>query len=257
MASNVHTTFEGSLATVVLDRPDKLNAIDVGMLRDLEKVAIMIEERPAIRAVLLTGRGKRAFCVGADIHAWAALEPLDMWRQWIREGHRVLNRLAKLSPPLIAAINGYAFGGGLELALVADLRLAAEHATFAMPEVTIGTVPGWGGTVRLPDLIGSSRAKEMIFSGNRIDAQKAEQWGLVNHVVPAASLMDKAHALATRIADNAPLAVQMAKQLVHSRAHASSVTLEALAGALTATTDDGREGIESFRHRRPPQYQGT
>ncbi len=159
-----------SIATLTLDRAAKLNALGPEMLADLERHIAAIDRDYDVRVVILTGTGERAFCVGADVNAWAALEPLDMWRRWIREGHRVLQRLANLRQPTIAAVNGFAFGGGLELALAADIRIAAEAASFAMPETKIGTLPGWAGTTRLPEAIGAARAKQMIFSGTRIDA---------------------------------------------------------------------------------------
>ena len=167
---------EAGVATLTLDRPAKLNAIGLDMLAELDRLLAEVDVNPDVRAVIITGSGERAFSVGADVNAWAVLEPLDMWRSWIREGHRVLRRLADLRQPTIAAINGYAFGGGLELALAADIRIAADSATFALPETKIGTLPGWAGTTRLPEVIGAARAKQMVFSGCRIDA--ASTWVL-------------------------------------------------------------------------------
>lgn len=256
MTHKIHLTLDGPFATVTLNRPDKLNALDPEMLGGLERLAGQIEENETVRVVLLTGAGERAFCVGADINAWAALEALDMWRRWIRDGHRVFDRLARLRQPVIAVLNGYAFGGGLELALAADIRLAADGIELAMPEVKIGTIPGWGGTWRLPALLGPARAKQMILTGMRIDARKAERWGLVNEVFPREALMDEALALADAVAENAPLSVQMAKQLIDGGGAVASLHLEALAGALAASTDDGREGIASFRERRSAQFKG-
>ena len=252
----IKLALDGPIATVTLDRPDKLNALDPEMLSGLEAAAGQVEEDEDVRVVLLTGVGERSFCVGADINAWAALEPLAMWRQWIRDGHRVFRRLARLRQPVIAVLNGYTFGGGLELALAADVRLAAEGIELAMPEVKIGTVPGWGGTQRLPALIGPARAKQMILTGARIGARKAERWGLVNEVFPREALMDEARALAHAMAENAPLSVQMAKQLIDGADAEVNMALEALAGALAASTDDGREGIASFRERRPARFEG-
>ena len=256
MTHKIHLALDGPVATVTLNRPDKLNALDPEMLSGLETMAAQLEEDETTRVVLLTGAGERAFCVGADINAWAALEPLDMWRRWIRDGHRVFDRLARLRQPIIAVLNGYAFGGGLELALAADVRLAADEIELAMPEVKIGTIPGWGGTQRLPALIGPARAKQMILTGARIDARKAERWGLVNEVFPREALMDEARALAEAMAENAPLSVQMAKQLIDGGGAVASLPLEALAGALTASADDGQEGIASFRERRPARFEG-
>ena len=249
--AEVDLQIRGTVAYLTLQRPAKLNALTPDMLARLEAHAGVIEKAPDVRAAILTGSGERAFCVGADILAWSALEPLDMWRSWIREGHRVLDRLAALRVPLIAAVNGYCFGGGLELALAADMRLASENAAFAMPEVSIATVPGWGGTTRLPKTIGTARAKEMIFSARRIDAETAEHWGLVNSTVPAEGLLDAARSLAEQIAEQAPVAVQLAKQCIDQGVQ------EALAGALAATTQDAQEGLGSFKERRKADYKGT
>ena len=243
---------EDGIATLTLDRPTKLNAIGPNMLADLERVLAEIDGDPAVRVVIVTGSGDRAFSVGADVNAWSALEPLDMWRGWVRDGHRVLQRLANLRQPTIAAINGYAFGGGLELALAADIRIAADSATFALPETKIGTLPGWAGTKRLPEAIGVARSKQMIFSGGRIDAMTAERWGLVNEAVAPGALMDRCRALALEIATNAPISVQLAKAVING----DETTPEALAGALAAGTEDGREGITAFREKRPPRFTG-
>ncbi len=240
------------VATLTLDRPAKLNAIGPEMLAQLERHLADIENAPDVSVVLVTGSGEHAFSVGADVNAWSALAPLEMWRRWIRDGLRILRRLAELRQPTIAAINGYAFGGGLEVALATDVRIAADSATFAMPETTIGTLPGWAGTKRLPETIGTGRAKQMIFSGARIDAATAERWGLVNEVVPLADLADRARALAIEIAANAPVSVQLAKAAIDSHMG----TAEAIAGALAATTDDAEEGIAAFREKRSPRFSG-
>jgi enoyl-CoA hydratase len=243
---------DNGVATLTLDRPAKLNAIGPEMLADLEGHLMEIDKDLDARVVIIAGSGDRAFSVGADVHAWSALEPLDMWRGWVRDGHRTLRSLAHLRQPTIAAINGYAYGGGLELALAADIRIAADSATFAMPETKIGTLPGWAGTKRLPEAIGIARAKQMIFSGSRIDAATAEGWGLVNEVVPLSDLADRAHALAMEIAGNAPVPVQLAKAAIDGNESAP----EAFAGALAAGTEDGREGIAAFREKRSPRFSG-
>ena len=254
--SRITLEIKEATALVLLNRPEKLNAIDPQMLSDLEMTIQQLEGDQRVRAVVLTGAGQRAFCVGADIHAWAALEPLDMWRAWIREGHRVFDRLAQLRQPVIAALNGYTFGGGLELALTADIRLAAEGVEFALPEVTLGTIPGWGGTQRLPTVVGEGRARQMIFTGERVPAVTAERWGLVNEVLDGQALLSRSLELADQIAKNAPIAVQLAKQVMNNQ-QGTGVSLEALAGALAATTLDGQEGIAAFRERRSAQFKGT
>jgi enoyl-CoA hydratase len=248
----VSLAIQEAVATLTLDRAAKLNALGPEMLADLERHIAAIDRNYDVRAVILTGAGERAFCVGADVNAWAALEPLDMWRRWIREGHRVLQRLANLRQPTIAAVNGYAFGGGLELALAADMRIAAGAASFAMPETKIGVLPGWAGTLRLPEAIGAARAKQMIYSGARIDAATAERWGLVNEVVAGVGLMSRARELALEIAGNAPVSVQLAKAAIDGDAAA----VEGIAGALAASTEDGREGVASFREKRAPRFSG-
>jgi enoyl-CoA hydratase/carnithine racemase len=251
-AGRVSLVVAGGIATLTLDRPAKLNALGPPMLHELDRLLDDIDRDPVIRVAIVTGAGERAFSVGADINAWAALAPLDMWRGWVRDGHRVLDRLASLRQPTIAAINGYAFGGGLEVALAADLRIAAETAEFAMPETGIGTLPGWAGTRRLAETIGVARAKQMIFSGARIDAATAERWGLINEAVLPAMLATRASELAAEIAQRAPVAVQLAKAAIDG----SPDALEAISGALAAGTDDGREGIAAFREKRPARFTG-
>ncbi len=244
---------EDHVAWITLRRPAKLNALSVEMLGVLETHVADVDRRQDARVVILTAEGERAFSVGADVNAWSALDPLDMWRWWVRDGHRVMQRLASLRQPVIAAIQGLAFGGGLELAMAADIRIASSSAVFAMPEVTIGTLPGWGGTQRLPALVGVARAKQMIFSGERIDAVTAERWGLVNEVVPPGDLVGRAAELARRIAANAPIAVQLAKSAIDHDVTAP----EAFAGALAASAEDGKEGMAAFREKRSPQFRGV
>ncbi len=250
-------TVADGVAVMTLNRPDKLNAIDTDMLDRLEALLSEIEADPDIRVLVLQAAGERAFCAGADINAWAELKPLGMWHTWIRRGHTLFGRLAGLRQPTIAAVQAIAFGGGLELALSCDLRLAAETAAFALPEVTIATVPGWAGTQRLPQVIGEVRAKQMIFTGERIDAATAVQWGLINASVPAAELNERVMELARRIAGNAPVSVQTAKQLVNAGlGRDTGPALEALAGAMTGFTDDAEEGRVAWQERRPPKFTG-
>jgi enoyl-CoA hydratase len=243
---------DGEIAILTIDRPAKLNALDSGMLIELEERLAAVDRDTSLRVILVTGAGERSFCVGADVRAWSALDPLDMWRIWVRDGHRVLQRLAGLRQPTIAAINGYAFGGGLELALATDIRIASDRATFAMPETKIGTLPGWDGTRRLAESIGSARAKQMIFSGVQIDAVTAERWNLVNEVVRADDLMTRTMELARTIAANAPVAVQLAKAAISG----DPAALEGFAGALAAGTNDGHEGLAAFREKRAPRFTG-
>ena len=243
---------DDAIGLLTINRPDKLNALSVEMLTMLEAHVAEIDRRRDVRVVILAAAGERAFSVGADVNAWSALEPLDMWRWWVRDGHRVMQRLASLRQPTIAAVQGLAFGGGLELAMATDIRVASADAVFAMPEVRIGTLPGWGGTQRLPALVGAARAKQMVFSGQRIDAVTAERWGLVNEVVPADALAERATQMAQQIAANAPIAVQLAKSAIDH----DTTALEAFAGALAAGAEDGKEGMAAYRDKRAPQFRG-
>lgn len=245
---------EDGVATVCLDRPAKHNALTPEMLGQLERILIDLDARRSVRVVLVTGAGERSFCAGADIRRFKALHPLDMWAQWTRQGHRVLAQLAGLRQPTIAAVSGNAYGGGLELALACDLRIVADDATLGLTEVGIGTLPGWGGTGRLRDLIGPGRAKEMIFTGEPLTADRALAWGLANQLLPRAEVIKAARALAAKIADRAPIAVQMAKQAID--AGDAYQEMEQVASAATAYTEDAAEGLASFTEKRPPQYRG-
>jgi enoyl-CoA hydratase len=247
---------EQTVVTLTLNRPDKLNAIDGAMLEALDEALSRLEADQKCRAVILTGAG-RAFSAGADIKEWTALTPQEFGPSWGLRGHRLFDRLAALAPPVIAAINGIAFGGGLEMALCADIRIAAEGARLGLPEVTIGAIPGWGGTQRLPRLVGSGRARQMILTGQPIDAHRAEAYGLVTEVVAADALVGRALELAQQIAANAPLAVQAAKRLIDAALPTSpAATLEVSASMASGATEDAREGRSSFLERRPPRYRG-
>jgi enoyl-CoA hydratase/carnithine racemase len=175
-----------------------------------------------------------------------------MWRRWVRDGHAALDAIASVRQPVIAAINGLALGGGLELAMACDLRIASETAQFGSPEVKIGTLPGWGGTRRLANTIGVARAKQLVFTGEQIDAATAESWGLINERANPSEVLERAHEIAATIADNAPTAVQLSKAVIDSRG--TGPTLEAIAGALAATTEDATEGIASFREKRTAEF---
>ena len=248
---------DGDLATVTLNRPAKLNSLTPAMLDQLEACARALDADTDVRVVILTGCGTKAFCVGADINEWAALQPLDMWRRWVRRGHQVFDQWARLRQPVITAINGHAFGGGLELAIVGDIRIASTQAQFALPEASIATCPGWSGTQRLVRLVGVSRAKYLALSGQRLSAHDAMASGLVHEVVAAEQVLERAKALALEMATKAPVSLQLTKQLINAAAgEDTDATLEAMAGALAATTQDAGEGIRSFQEKRVPKYLG-
>jgi enoyl-CoA hydratase len=252
MTDALTLTIDGPLARLTLSRGAKRNALTAAMLAALDAACARLEAADDVRAVLVASSDAKAFCSGADIGEWGALAAQDMWRRWTREGHRVFDRLAALPQPTIALVNGIAFGGGLELALACDLRLAAPEAVFAMPEVRVGAIPGWGGTRRLARLIGPARTKQMIFRALRVDAATALQWGLVEEVIALPELAPRAEAIAGEIAAGAPGAVRIAKQLVDRGAGGPDV--ETLAAGLAASLDDAREGIAAFAQKRPPRF---
>ncbi|NBB90375.1 MAG: enoyl-CoA hydratase/isomerase family protein [Spirochaetes bacterium] len=260
MSGDTHTiqsTREGHIGVITLSRADKLNALTSSMIEALERALGELSDDDSVRAVIMESSSDRAFSAGADIGEWGGLEPLDMWRQWIPRGNRVFSKLAALRQPTIAVISGIAYGGGLELALACDFRVATESARFAMPEVTIGTVPGWRGLGRLSDVVGTARAKEMVLTGKSVDATTAASWGLVNSVVrDRTTAVHSARDLARDIAANAPIAVQTAKSLLNTGAAGGEAT-DAVVGAMTAFTQDAREGTNSFREKRPPRFTGT
>jgi enoyl-CoA hydratase/carnithine racemase len=255
--ASVRLERDGHVATVTLARPAKLNSLTPAMLDALERCARELDADETVRVVVLGADGDKAFCVGADINEWAALAPLDMWRRWVRRGHQVFDQWARLRQPVIAALNGHAFGGGLELAITADIRICVDAAQFALPEAAIATCPGWSGTQRLVGLIGASRTKYLALSGRRLTAAEALAGALVHQVVASSDLRASTLALAHEIAAKAPVSVQLTKQLVNAAGdEGRAATLEAMAGALAATTEDAAEGIRSFRDKRAPTYAG-
>jgi enoyl-CoA hydratase len=243
------------VATICLDRPAKHNALTPEMLGQLEEILIGLDSDRDVRVVVVTAAGNSSFCAGADIKRFKALQPLDMWAQWTRLGHRVFDRLAGLRQPTIAAVSGNAYGGGFELALACDLRILADDATLGLTEVGIGALPGWGGTGRLRDLVGAGRAKELIFTGEPLTAERALAWGVANELAPKAEVISIARALAVKIADRAPIAVQMAKQAIDAGDGFRS--MEQVSSAATAFTEDAAGGFASFTEKRDPHYRGT
>jgi enoyl-CoA hydratase len=250
---------DADLAVLVLDRPAKLNALTPEMLAELDAHLAAIDSDETVRAVVLQSAGDRVFCAGADIRRFKALTSTQMWRSWTRLGHGVFDRLSRLRQPTVVAVDGGAFGGGLELALACDVRVLADDAVVGLTEVGLGTVPGWGGTARLAHTVGVTRAKEMLFTGAPIDAATALAWGLVNRVVPRADVVGEATALARVVAAQAPVAVQMVKQAVDVAAgthSAAGAALESLAAAASGATDDFAEGLDAFTERRPARFTG-
>jgi enoyl-CoA hydratase/carnithine racemase len=255
MTEGVRLALDGPVARITLARPEKLNALSAAMIGALAGAAAAIEAAPGVRAAIITGEGK-AFCAGGDIADWGALPPLEMWRTWTRAGHRAFDALARLRVPLIAALNGHALGGGLELAGTADIRIAEAQGKFGLPETGIAMVPGWSGTQRLVRRFGPGVVRRLALTGEIVTADRALALGLVDEVVETGGALGRAEALAAQIARRGPVAVAMAKQLVNAAEGEgdASATFEGLAGALAAYTEDGAEGVASFREKREARY---
>lgn len=248
----------GALARLTLARPQKLNALTWSMLSAIDAALARIEGDPAVRCVLVEGEGERAFCAGADIAEWAERSPLEMWRRWIAEGNRVFDRLAALPVPVVAVIDGLALGGGLELALAADLRICTRRSRLGLPETGIATIPGWGGERRLVELIGPARAKQMVFLGELVDGPAALDWGAVNWCVEPDELAAKVAEIADGLAARGPVAVQASKVLLNQAAGAAAAAgLRGLASAVCTFTADGQEGVAAFLEKRAPKFRGS
>jgi enoyl-CoA hydratase len=252
----VDLTSNGGIATVTLNRTDALNAFNSEQLHGVIEVLAAVREDRSIRVVVLTGAGDRAFAAGADIKEMIALGR-DGAMAFGRLGHTMTRSVESLPQPVIAAVNGFAMGGGCELALAADIRLASGNAVFGQPEVGLGIPPGWGGTQRLTRLVGPGLAAEIILSGRRVKAEEALRIGLVNAIYPQAELIDRALEMAASIAKNSPVAVRSAKRLMQLAfngqvASGLDTELHAFADAFLAV--DQREGMAAFVEKRTPDF---
>ena len=256
MSPFVELVFEGPCARLTLKRADKLNALDRPMIDGLFDSARAIDASQESRVAILSGEGK-AFCAGGDIAAWGGLPPLEMWRDWTRAGHRAFEALARLRVPLIVVLTGHAFGGGLELAAVGDIRIAESGIKLGLPESGLGMAPGWSGTQRLVRRFSASVVRRMALAGAMFPAEDGLTLGLVDEVVPKGEGLSRADALATDIAKRGPLAVQMIKAMINAaEGEDRDAPIEGLAGALTAYTEDLAEGVAAFRAKRTPSFGG-
>ena len=255
---NVLYEKKGPIAHVTLNRPKVLNALNKATIAELNEVFKDARDDAAVRGVILTGAGDKAFIAGADISELAHASAIDAERS-SRFGQEVLSLIENLGKPVIAAINGFALGGGCETAMACTIRVAVEHAKFGQPEVKLGLLPGGGGTQRLPRLVGKGRALQLILSGGMISAQEAFRIGLVNEVVPAAELILRAEAILKEIAANAPVAIRCSLEAVNKGMDASQsegFALEAAYFGLCAGTEDKKEGTSAFLEKRAPQFLG-
>ena len=256
--ANVAYDKKGAIATVTVNRPKVLNALNTPTWADLRTAFEDARDDDAVRGVILTGAGDKAFIAGADIGELAHASAVEAERA-SRFGQEVLELVENLGKPVIAAVNGFALGGGCETAMACTIRIAVDTARFGQPEVKLGLLPGGGGTQRLPRLVGKGRALQLILSGEMISAQEAYRIGLVNEVVPAANLIGRAEQILKQIASNAPVAVRLSLEAVNrgmDTSQSEGFALEASYFGLCAATDDKREGTSAFLEKRAPQFHG-
>ena len=246
------------IATITMNRPEALNAFSAEVVSEILQAIEDVKVDESVRVVVLTGAGEKAFSAGADIKAMKGMNALKA-RELSQMGERLCNALENLEKPVIAAINGYALGGGLEVAMACDIRIASENARMGQTEINIGLIPGWGGTQRLTRLIGATKAKELIFTGKMIDARTAEQLGLVNMVVPQDKFRETVRQFALELAQKAPVALKVAKALINKGAEISldaAIALEREGFGVVASTEDLQEGVSAFIEKRKPVFKG-
>lgn len=255
-----HVIYEKNegIATITLNRPEALNALSTEVVEEILRAVEDVRTDENIRVVVLTGAGEKAFSAGADIKAMVGMTALKA-RELSSMGERLCVTLENLEKPVIAAINGYALGGGMEVAMACDLRIASENARMGQTEINIGLIPGWGGTQRLTRLVGMTKAKELVFTGRMIDARTAEQIGLLNMAVPADKFREIVHQLAFDLASKAPVALKVAKALITKGADMSldaALELEREGFGVIGSTDDLKEGTSAFAEKRKPEFKG-
>jgi enoyl-CoA hydratase len=256
--ANILYEKKGAIAFVTLNRPKVMNALSRATWEDLEAAFTDAGADDSVRGVILTGAGDKAFIAGADISELAHVTAVQA-EQSSAYGQKVLNLIENLGKPVIAAVNGFALGGGCETAMACTIRIASEHAKFGQPEIKLGLIPGGGGTQRMPRLVGKGRALQLMLSGEMISAQEAYRIGLVNDVVPAADLITRSEAILNQIFANAPIAVRYTLEAVNKGLETTQdegLSLEASYFGLCAATEDKKEGTTAFLEKRKPQFQG-
>lgn len=249
---------EKDIGWITLDRPDALNALNSTVLAELKAAAEKMAADEKVSVVIVTGSGEKAFVAGADIKEMLGKTPLQM-RAFTMLGHEAMNTIARMEKPVIAAVNGYALGGGLELALACDIRIASENALLGVPEVKLGIFPGFGGTQRLTSVVGKGWAAEMVFTGRMVPATEAYSMGLVNKVVPLKNLRKEVKGLAQAIAKNGPLGVRLAKSAINMALEGSltdGLAYERELVSLAFSTEDKEEGMKAFLEKREAKFKG-
>ena len=255
---NILFEVKDGIARLTFNRPKALNALNTALLAELSDVLCTIGKDETVRVLVLTGSGEKAFVAGADINELSKLTTLDA-KLFVESGQRVIGTLQTLDIPVVGAVNGYALGGGCEIALACDFIYAAENAVFGLPEITLGLIPGFGGTQRLPRLIGINRAKEMIFTGKRVSADEAVQMGLVNQVCPQEKLMDAVMQTAAAMAVKGRVSLRAAKQAINTgldTALEAGCRFEADAFAVSLASPDAKEGTRAFLEKRKAVFSG-
>jgi enoyl-CoA hydratase len=261
MMSYAHILFdvdERGIALVTVNRPDKLNALSAAVVADLKQAFERVAFDPAIRAAIVTGAGPKAFVAGADINELAVLTPVQA-SEYAARGQAVFRGLETCRKPSVAAINGFALGGGLELAMACTVRFASDNAKLGQPEVKLGIIPGYGGTQRLARIVGRGRAMELLLSGDPVSAAEAHRIGLVNAVIPQAELLDHSRAWLAKVLANGPLAVGLVMEAVDAGLDSgldAGLRFEATAFGVSAATEDRREGTRAFLEKRSPVFAG-
>lgn len=254
--ARIRIEIDDAIAVLTVARPEKLNAFDIDMLKALSAACDTIEADASVRVVILTGEGK-AFSAGGDITAWGAMSPNEFGHQWVRFGHRVFERLATLRMPVIAAMNGHALGGGLELAAAADIRIAEAHIKIGLPETGLGMVPGWSGTQRLVRRFGAQVVRRMVLGGEMFAAKEARELRLVDAVAETGTVLAAAKDYAGRIATRGPAALEICKLMIASaNGEDNGTAVEALGSMLAAKTGDMKEGVAAFAGKRPAEFKG-
>ena len=255
---NILLSVEGEIGILTINRPKALNALNIETLHEIQMGFQEVKDRPEMKVLILTGAGEKAFVAGADILEMKGMKSIEALN-FSKLGHNTLKMIQDLDRPVIAAVNGFALGGGTEIALACDFIYASENARFGFPEVTLGVFPGFGGTQRLPRLIGKGKVKELILSGKMITAQEAFQMGIVNRVVPQASLMEETKKVATQIAANGAVGVRLAKMVMDAGFNMDlekACSLESHAFGLCFSTEDQKEGMTAFVEKRKPNFKG-
>jgi len=255
MTGTVRIERRATTLLCILDNLRKRNSLNGAMLEGLAAAAAQVERDREVRAVVIAGEGGDAFCSGADISEWGALDPVEFGRDWVGGGHALFDRLARLPVPVIGAINGSAFGGGLELAALCDVRIASKGALFALPEASIGVTPGWSGAQRLGRLLPQALLREMALTGGQLTAERLWSVGFLNEISDAPVV--RALEIAARVAGLAPRAVETTRLVLNAAiGEGREQAIDRLAGGLVAATSDKQEGVASFREKRRPTFTG-